>query len=258
MSASQKVSKKVSQKHGVSPRVVKKVARRIPQPVKRRLRRTLPQRYWRFFDPGWHRHVMGTPGEFQRLGKLQLDFLTSQGLEPGHYFLDVGCGPLRAGVHLIRYLEPGRYYGIDRRADWLEIGRDLEVPRNGLVDKRPTLMQMDDFGFERLGRTFDYAIAQSVFTHLPVNNIMRCLANMERALTSGGKFFATFYVNEGGKMSLEPVPQTGRISSYFDRNPFHYDFSTFEWICEGTSLTPKFVGEWGSPRNQKMLVFEKA
>jgi SAM-dependent methyltransferase len=248
----------VFQTHGTFPRLVGRVARTIPRPVKRRLRRALPQRYWRYFDPNWYVHVMGVPSDFERLGKLQLDFLTQHGLEPRHYLLDVGCGPLRAGVHFIRYLQPGHYFGIDRRADWLEIGREIEIPRNGLEEKRPVLAQMDDFGFERLGQRFEYALAQSVFTHLPVNNIIRCLMNVERALVSGGKFYASFYLNERGKLNLDPIPQSERISSHFDRNPFHYDLATFQWMCEGTSLTPEYLGDWDSPRDQKMLLFKKS
>jgi len=44
----------------------------------------------------------------------------------------------------------------------------------------------------------------------------------------------------------------------FDTNPFHYDFATFEWICEGTGLTPEYWGDWQTPKNQKMIVFTKA
>src|SRR3712207_8664912 len=59
--------------------------------------------------------------------------------------------------------------------------------------------------FGRFGRQFDYAIAQSVFTHLPLNNIVRCLMEIERALTPGGRFYATFYLNPGGKRKLEDI-----------------------------------------------------
>ena len=38
----------------------------------------------------------------------------------------------------------------------------------------------EDFGFERLEQSFDFALAQSVFTHLPANKIVRCLMNIER------------------------------------------------------------------------------
>jgi SAM-dependent methyltransferase len=116
---------------------------------------------------------------------------------------------------------------------------------------------MEDFGFERLAQSFDYALAQSVFTHLHLNSIVRCLMNMERVLVPGGRFFATFYENEQGKRNLDDIQQTPRVVTHFDRDYYHYDFATFEWACEGTSLRAEYLGEWNNPQNQKMLVFVK-
>jgi len=201
--------------------------------------------------------MQGEPTLWAELGRLQFDFLIGQGLQPQHYLLDVGCGPLRAGVHFIRFLEPGHYYGVERDADVLGAGRDVELPLQGLADRRPVLTVMEDFSFDRLGQTFDYALAQSVFTHLPLNKVIRCLMSIERVLVSGGKFFATVYLNERGKKYLDPIEQAPGTVTHMDKNPFHYEFATFEWICEGTGLTPEYLGDWNSPRNQKMLLFTK-
>lgn len=200
---------------------------------------------------------MGRSESWEVLGRLQFDFLVGHGLRPEHYLLDVGCGPLRGGVHFVRYLEAGHYYGVDRRAERLRIGRDVELKLAGLTDKGAVLTEMDDFGFERLEQSFDFALAQSVFTHLPANKIVRCLMNIERVLAPGGKFFATIYLNDRGKDYLDPVEQTPGVSTRMDNDPYHYDVSIFEWICAGTSLSVEYLGDWDSPRNQKMLVFTK-
>ena len=156
--------------------------RHVPIGVKRRVRRTIPERYHRLWDPDWHRStVRGNTAFWDYLGKLQLDYLVEQGLQPEHYLLDVGCGPLRAGVHFIGYLEPGHYAGVDKRGARLERAAEVELPRHGLEDKAPLLLVNEDFEFSKLGQTFDYAIAQSVFTHLPANNIVRCLVEMDGA-----------------------------------------------------------------------------
>ncbi len=47
------------------------------------------------------------------MGELQFKFLVGWGLRPGDFLLDVGCGCLRGGVHFVRYLEAGHYFGID-------------------------------------------------------------------------------------------------------------------------------------------------
>ena len=183
----------VPQVKRVSQRVFGSVTPHVPVSVKRPLKRALPRRYWRYVDPDWHRKAIGLP--WAELGQLQFDFLVGRGLKPEHYLLDVGCGPLRAGVHFIRYLEAGHYYGIDLHAELLAAGRDVELPRHGLVDKRPVLTVMADFDFRKLDRQFDFALAQSVFTHLPLNHIIRCLMRMEEALAPGGQFYATIYEN---------------------------------------------------------------
>jgi SAM-dependent methyltransferase len=230
----------------------------VPVGLKRPIRRAIPHRYHRLFDPEWHRRSIGNVKLWDTLGELQFAYLVGRGLEPSNYFLDVGCGPLRGGVHFIRYLEAGHYYGVDSNAPMLEETTRLEVPRQGLADKQPTLVAMADFGFERLGRQFDYALAQSVFTHLPLNDIIRCLMEMDKALVPGGEFYATFWENSRGKFNLDDIQQTATAVTHLDRDFFHYDVGTFEWICEGTGLSVEYLGDWDNPVNQKMLVFRKS
>ena len=238
--------------------VLGKVKRYVPISVKRRVRQALPESYRRLWDPDWHRGtVRGTDAFWDYLGKLQLDYLVEQGLKPEHYVLDVGCGPLRAGVHFMGYLEPGHYAGIDKRGDTLERARDIELPRYGLADKNPNLLVNGAFEFHKLGQTFDYAIAQSVFTHLPVNNIVRCLVEMAKVLNPGGRFYATIYENPNGKQFLGEIQQSERVVSYPDRDKYHYDLETLRCAAEGTGLTMSYNGDWGHPDNQKMVVFSR-
>ena len=206
-------------------------------------------------NPDWYRATVG--GRWEEMGGLQLSFLQEHGLKPGHRFLDVGCGSLRGGLHFIPYLEPGHYYGIDREQKLLDAGK-TELENADLQDRTPTLAQIGDFGFERLGQSFDYAIAQSVFSHLPVNLITRCLVNMDRVLNPGGVFYATFFENWNGKGYLGPLVQGDGIVSYYDQDPFHYTPDMFEWACKGTSLTTEYIGDWGHPRHQLMMAFRKA
>jgi len=238
--------------------VVEKVKPYVPLGVKRRVRRALPARYRRLWDPDWHRGtVRGSKAFWDELGQLQLDYLVEQGLQPSHHVLDVGCGPLRAGVHFIRYLEPGHYAGIDKRGDNLDRARKVELPRQGLEDKAPHLLVNGAFEFERFGLSFDYAIAQSVFTHLPVNSITRCLLEMAKVLSPGGRFFATIYENPRGKAYLGDIQQSQRVTSHYDRDSYHYDLETLRAACAGTGLTMSYAGDWDHPDNQKMIVFSR-
>jgi len=197
---------------------------------------------------------------WEEIGKLQFEFLVEQGLKPEHYLLDVGCGSLRGGIHFIRYLEARHYFGIDISKELLDAGR-VVLKRNNLTHKNPTLVEMGNFDFQSLNQEFDFALAQSVFTHLPLNSIIRCILNIEKVLAQGGRFYATFFENPKGKFNLEPVmhPRADGpdFATYFDKDPYHYDFETFKWICERTSLEVKYIGDWNHPRDQKMLVFIK-
>jgi SAM-dependent methyltransferase len=235
--------------------VIGSVTPHVPLGVKRPVKRAIPKRYHRYIDPEWHRWAIG--GKWDELGKLQFDYMVEHGMRPEHTLLDVGCGPLRGGVNFIRYLDAGNYTGVEKDPRKLAAGRDVELPAYGLVEKRPRLVVMESFDFPALGRSYDYAIAQSVFTHLPINKIIRCVVQIDRVLRPGGQFYATFYENPDGKRNLEPVEQRPGLWTNFDEDFFHYDFATFEWIADGTGLSVEYLGEWNNPRNQRMMVFTK-
>lgn len=201
-----------------------------------------------------HRAVVG--GLWDEMGKKQLEYLVEQGLRPDHRFLDVGCGSLRGGVHFVRYLEPGHYCGLDIQQRLLDAGRK-ELSAAGLDPASATLMRDDAFRFGRFEQQFDVALAQSVFTHLPLNTIMRCLAEIERVLRPEGRFYATFFQAPGPRLNTEPLRQSKTVTTHPDADPFHYDPDIFRWAVEGSTLDVKLVGDWGHPRNQQMLLFTK-
>ncbi|MEM2085824.1 MAG: class I SAM-dependent methyltransferase [Archaeoglobaceae archaeon] len=187
-------------------------------------------------NPDWYKEAVG--GLWEEIGKLQFEFLVKEGLKPEHYFLDVGCGSLRGGIHFIRYLMPTHYVGVDIDEELLKAGK-LELVKNNLLDKNPVLVRMGDFNFSSLNREFDFALAQSVFTHLPLNSIIRCILNIEKVLVRGGRFYATFFESPK-KFHLEPLrhPKVDGPDTItnFDMDPYHYSFEIFKWICEGTNF----------------------
>ncbi|MDD5109695.1 MAG: ATP-binding cassette domain-containing protein [Patescibacteria group bacterium] len=209
-------------------------------------------------DIPWYRREVD--GAWDELGKKQLDFLVAHGLQPHHRLLEIGCGSLRGGVHFIEFLAPGGYYGVDKEAALLAAGKEVELEQKGLLQKAPTLKAMDDFNVPAFGQTFDYVWAHAVFIHLSLNHIIQCLMNVDRVLKPGGKFYATFFENPEGKQQLGPrVRQRdgSSFTTYFSKNPYHYDLATFRWMCEGTSLQVENLGDWGHPAHQQMLVFTK-
>lgn len=207
---------------------------------------------------GLHRKVIG--GMWDELGQLQLDFLKLQGLKPSHTLLDVGCGSLRGGVKLIPYLDPGEYWGIDKDPTLLQVGWDIELTKGGLTARQPRaqLVCLDDFQFGSLGIQFDYAIAQSVFTHMPLNRVRRCLARLAPAMGEGGRFYATYFeIDESLDREAGQVHAIGGMTSHSDRAFYHYSKRDMAFVVEDLPWALDHIGDWGHPRDQKMLLFTR-
>jgi ubiquinone/menaquinone biosynthesis C-methylase UbiE len=199
-------------------------------------------------------------GLWEEMGQAQFDFLVSRGLKPTDVMLDVGCGALRGGVHFIRYLDAGNYYGVDRAQGMLDVGL-VELRDAGLADRAPVLRCDATFDFPAFGTLFDVALAQSVFTHINLNAIHRCLVRIAEVLKPGGVFYATFLENRGDPHDLSPItfpqPDMAPTVTYPDKNPYHYPLRFFEDLIEGLPLRLEYIGEWGSLRGQSMLAFTR-
>lgn len=183
-----------------------------------------------------HRSRVG--GLWEQIGLLQFNYLVDQGLRPEHRFVDIGCGCMRGGVHFVRYLDTGHYYGIDKSNEMLGSGT-VELLDANLLGKKANLYHNDVFNLRHFRVQFDYALAQSVFTHLPPDDIRLCLTNLRGVMKPEGIFFATFF--EGAHRL--------RGRSYF------YPFATFEELAAKTGWQVEYIGEWNHPRDQKMMRF---
>lgn len=203
---------------------------------------------------GDHRALVG--GHWEELGRHQFEFLTDEGLDPTDRLLDIGCGALRGGIHFIRYLEPGRYHGIDSNASLVRAGLEVELPAAGIADRRPRLLVDDSFEFARFGTSFDVALAQSLFTHLPVNSIERCLVRAAQVLERGARLYATYF-EAPEPHHLDPLEQLDGIVTRSDADPYHYHFSLFPFLVSNLPLRVTNRGAWDHPRGQHMLVFER-
>ena len=87
----------------------------------------------------YKRHLGGGGREWDARGAYQLELLRHLGLQPQHRLVDYGCGPLRAGRFLIRYLQAGCYRGYDFNPDFIVIARDIVAAAPELRDKAPAL-----------------------------------------------------------------------------------------------------------------------
>jgi len=195
---------------------------------------------------GRHSAVGGMP----EIGELQADFLIGEGLKPEHYLLDIGCGTLRAGIHFIRYLDVGRYYGLEKEARFVPL-ISAEIARRGLQEKRPQFIHRGDFdlSMEDAGLRFDFMLAQSVFTHLPEDQVELCLKRVMPRLAANGSLYATFWESETLRIGGPHPHRAG------ERRFVRYPLQVFERMARRRHIGVEYVGDWGHPRGQRMLRF---
>lgn len=213
--------------------------------------------YTRRFTPeqaaqGSHRDYVGGRGKWDQMGKLQMEFLRTQGLRPDERFLDVGCGSFRAGVHLVDYLEQGNYYGIDVNPNIIRTGYDHELTDDQRVRLPQENLRATDRFDADFGVTFDKAIAQSVFTHISLNLIRLCLYRIAKVMRPGAVFYTTIY-DQPASFPLDGIDR----HLYTERNTFWYYRRDLEWAASFSPWEFTYIGEWGHPRGQKMIKFTR-
>jgi len=206
---------------------------------------------WRRGDESsWH--ILSVGGNFEAMGAAQLRILKRNGLKPDGKLLDVGCGSLRLGVQAIKYLNPKCYFGIDCDQDMVNAGLERELPPQVRQEKQPSFTINKYFDFSEFGNEkFDFAIAQSVFTHLPPTGIELCLKNVMERINPGGKFFASYNLADN------------HITRFGHKYPAmtRYSVEYFETLARKYSVGFKNIGHWGIEQNrsndQLLLSFKK-
>lgn len=208
---------------------------------------------------GEHREVIGSL--WDEIGDLQLRFLEANGMAPSSTLLDIGCGSLRLGVRAVDYLDSGNYWGTDLNPVLLDAGYEKEIIPAGLAGKLPRshLMADGEFAFAGIPTSIDFAIATSVFTHLPFNYMRLCLANLARHVVSPCTLLFTVFVPPDGLSVTEShrQPRGGKLT-HPHRDPYHYSVGDVRYAAAQTPWSVDFIGDWDHPRNQMMVKATKA
>jgi SAM-dependent methyltransferase len=161
---------------------------------------------------------------WRRIGRLQVDYLKEHGLRPQHHVLEIGCGNLRAGWRLIKYLRPGHYYGVDISPDVILAAQDT-VAAQGLAAKVPHLTVVRDMAYAFLPDDyFDVVHAHSVFSHCPLDVIEDCFAHIGRIMKRDAFFDFTFYRSDDkdyGRLREEFRYRVETLTATAERHGFH-------------------------------------
>ena len=193
-----------------------------------------------------HRGYVG--GKWEKLGQLQFDFLVSKGLRPDSFLLDIACGSLRLGVKAIPYLKPSHYLGIEKERGLVKAGLEKELDSELREHKNPNIVISNSFEFEKLGQKDDFAIAQSLFTHLPPGMINLCFSKLYPYLDNDGVFYATYFRSE------QKIRNPRKPHDHFR---FEYTQEEMLRFGETNGFTSKYIGDWNHPINQIIVEYRK-
>jgi ubiquinone/menaquinone biosynthesis C-methylase UbiE len=129
--------------------------------------------------------------EFGISGKSFFDQLVAYGLTPQDVCVDYGCGTLRIGIHLIEYLEPGRYWGLDVSDFLLDRGRDL-IGESLLTEKRPNLRVISEEAVEEVAAMKPrLLISNRVLTHVQPEELREYFSHILRMIGANGQAVVT-------------------------------------------------------------------
>ncbi len=136
-------------------------------------------------------------GDFGQSGADLFAKVVAMGLKPDHTLADYGCGTLRIGVHAMKYLEPGRYWGLEISQEFLDQGRELVGPEL-LAEKRPQLSTISPQSVaEAAAARPDMVISTKVFNHVHPDELPQYFHNVMQLVGSSGKAFITGKWSEG-------------------------------------------------------------
>lgn len=191
--------------------------------------------------------------------------------------LDIGCGIGRIATAFARQNRIGLYRGFDvvrygilwcrkairdprYRFDYANIRNDFYNPFGGV--------EPEDYTFPYEERSFDLAVAISVFTHLPESQTRRYFAEAMRCLDTGGRAYFTTFLAEnrqpGARFSLahsmgealverleEPDLAVGYSRAFWEKLAAEHD-AVIETVHDGS-----WSGRKGLRDFQDVLIFRK-
>ncbi len=182
-------------------------------------------------------------GQWEKMGSRQIEFFREQGLKSNHSMLDIGCGSLRGGLHFISYLDTGKYTGMDISPELLEKGKSF-LKEAGLESKQPKFQLTTNMLFGDFNQKFDYLNAQSVLSHMPVEDIEEMFQNLHKVMHKNSIFIATYKELMKGHAEYH--------SSVSELN-FHYPFEELQGIAEKYGFSAKKIIDDKIERTQAIL-----
>ena len=131
-------------------------------------------------------------------GKPQAAFILSHGLKPGEKLLDYGCGVLRLRLWLEGH--QAIYCGVDISGQRIRQGLAM-LEERGIDTRNDKIVVVNDYEMTGLDeKDFDFIWAASVYTHMPVDEIIMSMSQIKKIMSPTGKFIFTFSPAPGNEV----------------------------------------------------------
>lgn len=136
---------------------------------------------------------LGGPHElFEDAGRKMLMLLLHEGMYPYSKVLDIGCGCLRGGYWIVRFLNKGSYFGIEPNKEMLFSGINNLLNPDLVKTKAPTFDNNQIFDASVFSTKFDYFLARSIWTHASKQQISKMLNEFNENTTEHGVFLTSY------------------------------------------------------------------
>ena len=192
-------------------------------------------------DPHYRAYV-GPPADYDLIAAMSFNLLTTLGLRQHHSVLDIGCGSLRIGRLLIPYLNSGNYTGIEPSSWLIDEGIRRETGEDQIRLKRPRFCIDDSARSLSPDVLFDFAVAQSIFSHCGLDLVERWLGEASSHLKDCGALAATFLIGEVDCADHGWIYTTS----------VHYTVGTMARLAQQAGLEFLLL-DWKHPRQQWAL-----
>ena len=161
---------------------------------------------------------------FEIAGEKTFDLLNSLGICETSKVLDIGCGFLRIGATLIKFLNKKSYFGIEPAERMTEEGMDTLLSKEDLIKKQPTFDFNKNYDLSCFNRKFDFFILRSVWTHCAKKDILSILDQFVELSNPGGKLLASIIKDENNPTLVKKGDYMGE--TWEDAVIYH----SIEWI----------------------------
>ncbi len=180
---------------------------------------------------------LGVPREtFEVGGRAQLVRLLQHGLLPESMVLDIGSGPLRVAYWLVRFLDAGRYCGIEPARQRVQLGLDYLFEPSELEYKRPRFDHNADFDTSVFDEQFDFFLAGSIWTHCSKTHILKTLDGFLRHTGNDGVFLASYLPAAGDKDDYSGETWVGTSHESSTPGVICHRLEWIEAACAGRGL----------------------